>query len=129
MLFRRSRIALGLVMTVSLAARAQSPQPAPTAADITRYAQLLSMADTRQLDTLLIDHALASRWPSLRAAAALAIGQVGAERGMVDAPRLRTLLNDKDASVAANAAYAVGLLRDSASIRTLSAALSSNHLV
>jgi len=87
------------------------------------------MTDTRQLDTQLIDRALASRWPSLRSAAALAIGQIGAERGRIGVQRLLTLLTDKDATVAANAAYALGLLRDSASIASLNAALSSKREV
>ena len=93
------------------------------------YAQLMAMTDTRQLDTVLIDRALAARWPALRAAATLAIGQVGDERAVLRASRLRALLADKDASVAANAAYAIGLLRDSASIAALSTVLSANHEV
>ncbi|HEX6627259.1 MAG TPA: HEAT repeat domain-containing protein, partial [Gemmatimonadaceae bacterium] len=87
------------------------------------FAQLLAMTDTRHLDTGLIDGLLAAGPPAVRAAAALAIGQVGREQGMPGAARLRALLRDKDAHVAANAAYALGLLRDSASIDALAEAL------
>jgi len=104
-------------------------QRSPTPSEQAGYAQLLSMTDTRQLDTQLIDRALASNWLPLRAAAGLAIGQVGPERGIVGVARLRSLLTDKEPSVAANAAYAIGLLRDSASIPALSTAVSSIHEV
>jgi cyclophilin family peptidyl-prolyl cis-trans isomerase/HEAT repeat protein len=48
---------------------------------------------------------------------------------MAGASRLRALLKDRDAAVAANAAYALGLLRDTTSIAALSAALPLNHEV
>jgi HEAT repeat protein len=87
------------------------------------------MTDTRQLDTVLINSALSNKWRPLRAAATLAIGQVGAEHGMSGAARLRTLLGDPDVAVGANAAYALGLLRDTAAIADLNAALGANHVV
>ena len=87
------------------------------------FAQLLAMTDARQLDTNLIDGLLAAGPPAVRAAATLAIGQIGRDQGMAGASRLRVLLRDKDAHVASNAAYALGLLRDSASIDALAAAL------
>src|SRR5437868_2982155 len=108
---------------------AQKLPPGVGQREMRLYAQILAMSDTRQLDTALIDRALAESWPALRAAATLAIGQVGAERAMPRISRLRALLSDKDVSVAANAAYAIGLLRDSASIAALSTALSANHEV
>jgi cyclophilin family peptidyl-prolyl cis-trans isomerase/HEAT repeat protein len=97
--------------------------------EVDLYAQLLAMTDTRQLDTTLIERALASKWAPLRAAATLAIGQVGSERGSAGAPRLRALLKDRDPQVAANAAYALGLLRDTASIAQLSAAVALDREV
>ncbi|HYS69816.1 MAG TPA: HEAT repeat domain-containing protein, partial [Gemmatimonadaceae bacterium] len=108
---------------------AQKLPPSVGQREMRLYAQLLAMTDTRQFDTALIDRALAESWPALRAAATLAIGQVGAERAMPRISRLRALLTDKDVTVAANAAYAIGLLRDSASIAALSTALSANHEV
>jgi cyclophilin family peptidyl-prolyl cis-trans isomerase/HEAT repeat protein len=97
--------------------------------EVNLYARLLAMTDTRQLDTVLISRALATKWPPLRAAATLAIGQIGAERGLRGAPLLRALLKDADPTVAGNAAYALGLLRDTASIGDLSRALSANNEV
>jgi cyclophilin family peptidyl-prolyl cis-trans isomerase/HEAT repeat protein len=127
MLFRKA-IAFTLAASAFSVARAQQTPQGPTASDVGTYSSLLAMTDTRQLDTLLIDKALGSRWQTLRAAAALAIGQVGPERGMAGAARLRGLLRDSQMSVAANAAYALGLLRDSTSIGALRLQ-ASNHVV
>src|SRR5215210_4729481 len=99
------------------------------APDVGHYARLLAMTDTRQLDTALVSRALSRSWTPLRAAATLAIGQVGVASGMSGAPRLRGLLTDSEPAVAANAAYALGLLRDSSSITDLSRALSANTAV
>ncbi|MDQ6718748.1 MAG: peptidylprolyl isomerase, partial [Gemmatimonadota bacterium] len=93
--------------------------------ELTTYARLLAMTDTRTLDLPLVERALSAKWRPLRAAAALAIGQVGAPTGTPGAARLRALLRDRDAAVAANAAYALGLLRDTASVATLTAVLGS----
>jgi len=97
--------------------------------DARLYAQLLAMADTRRLDLALVDRALSSRWKPLRAAATLAIGQVGRDQRLNGAGRLRTLLTNEDSDIAGNAAYALGLLRDSASVSQLARALSSNPAV
>lgn len=94
--------------------------------DAKLYARLLAMTDTRTLDTTLIDRTLASSWRPLRAAAALAIGQIGAGKGMAGARRLRTLLRDSDPTVRANGAYALGLLRDSTSITPLTAVINND---
>jgi cyclophilin family peptidyl-prolyl cis-trans isomerase/HEAT repeat protein len=101
----------------------------PSANEVALYAQLLSMTDTRQLDTLLVARALASSWSPVRAAAALAIGQVGADIGRAGAERLRSLLTDNDSAVAADAAYALGLLHDTAGISALEMTLRRNDLV
>lgn len=128
---RLRSITLGLVVALAFAptADAQRLPPAIGAREVTLYARLLSMTDTRQLDMPLVERALGSKWRPLRAAATLAIGQVGRDHGMAGARRLRTLLKDRDARVAANAAYALGLLRDSAAITDLSAALTGNQEV
>lgn len=89
--------------------------------DIQTYARLLQMADARRLDTAIVQRALHSPSRPLRAAATRAIGQV---HGYTMAPLLRTLLADEDTAVAANAAFALGLLsRDSASMPALASAL------
>lgn len=112
---------LGFVCAIQAAA--QSPAGRPEPAAISLYARLLSMTDTRQLDSALVGQSLASGWRPLRAAATIAIGQVGREKGLALAPRLRDLLRDPDTSVAANAGYALGLLRDSSSIPALAGSL------
>src|SRR5256885_14971242 len=115
--------------SIAASAVAQRPTSRVTVSDQRTFAQLLAMTDTRELDTTLVDRALVSNWQALRAAAALAIGQVGAEQGLSRVLRLRELTRDSDTSVAANAAYALGLLHDTASISALSGALAGNHKV
>ena len=107
----------------ALEASAQRPAARVSDADVALYAQLMAMTDTRTLDMALVERALARKWRPLRAAAALAIGQVGEEVGAKGGPRLRPLLGDSDPNVAANAAYAIGLLRDSLAVADLSATL------
>ena len=81
---------------------------------------LIGSADARQLDTALLRAAIRSPAGDVRAAAALAVGQV---QGRALAPALRSLLTDGDTAVAAAAAFALGLLRDTAGIDALAAAL------
>ena len=105
------------------APRADAPLPS---SEVQLAARLLGMADSRRIDSVLIDDALGARGSWVRAAAALAIGQVHA-RPL--AGRLQSLLADADTAVAANAAYALGLLRDSASVPALDAALDAAPVV
>ena len=100
-------------LTVALAAcagRAAGAGAAAPAPDARLLAELLRASDARRADTLLLDRALAAADPPARRAAALALGQlrVGAR-----VARLQSLLVDPDTGVAANAAFALGLLRDS----------------
>jgi HEAT repeat protein len=74
------------------------------------------MTDARTVDSGLIAAALGSRSSPLRAAGALAIGQLHARAQI---PRLLSLLSDPDTVVAANAAFALGLLRDSTAVAAL----------
>ncbi|MBA3645825.1 MAG: peptidylprolyl isomerase [Gemmatimonadaceae bacterium] len=121
---RSLKFALGLVLCLpALSAHAQKLPGGLNQKELNVYARLLAMTDTRTLDMVLVDRALAAKWRPLRAAAALAVGQVGSPAGMPGAPRLRTLLTDRDPAVAANAAYALGLLRDSASVTALAGAV------
>jgi cyclophilin family peptidyl-prolyl cis-trans isomerase/HEAT repeat protein len=93
------------------------------------YARILAMTDSRTFDRALVDSALTSGWAPLRAAATLAIGQVGSTHGMAGAGVLRVLLTDRDQTVSSNAAYALGLLRDTSSVNELFAALSTSPRV
>ncbi|HEY8166051.1 MAG TPA: peptidylprolyl isomerase [Gemmatimonadaceae bacterium] len=108
-------------------ARAQQPADA-AAQNVLLYARVLSMTDNRTYSAPTIDSALASSWAPLRRAAALAIGQL-AQRGMPGAATLGRLLSDLDEEVGANAAYALGLLRDSASVADLTHALDGPAVV
>ena len=104
----------------SLHAQQAPPSSAPrstlTADDVRTWARLLAMTDTRAIDEAVIASALASSSSPLRAAGALAIGQVKARAQL---PRLIGLLSDPDTSVAGNAAFALGLMRDSTTIGAL----------
>jgi cyclophilin family peptidyl-prolyl cis-trans isomerase/HEAT repeat protein len=122
---RAARLALAavLVVTVAQGASAQRMRASSSRRDVALYARLLAMTDSRTFDRPLVDSALATGWAPLRAAAALSVGQVGATHGIAGAPLLRDLLNDRDLTVASNAAYALGLLRDSSSVPALGAAL------
>ena len=121
-----SRLLVSALVLVTATHAAVAQRPSLSNADVRLYAQLLTMTDSRQLDTALINRMLASQSPPLRAAATLAIGQVGAEQGARGAERLRALLSDADPNVAGKAAYALGLLRDVASIKSLTDALRSS---
>ena len=109
-------IRLGLLLGIVLGVAALPAQ----GVDVTRYAKLLKMADERRLDSALVLEILAKGTSVERAAAARAVGQV---QGGAMAPKLRTLLADRDTAVAANAAFALGLLKDSASVSALARAL------
>jgi cyclophilin family peptidyl-prolyl cis-trans isomerase len=125
----RKTLALFFSLLLPALAGAQRQTAAPATRDVNIYARLIAMTDTRTLDLPLVEEALGRRWRPLRAAAALAVGQVGADVGMPGATRLRSLLGDTDAKVAANAAYAIGLLRDSLAVADLSAVLDWNKEV
>ena len=118
-----SSIAAVLAVVLSSSCAEAQSRRAPSDRDIRLYARLMAMTDSRTLDRALVDSSLASSWAPLRAATALAIGQTGAARGMAAVVVARGLVADRDLTVASNAAYALGLLRDSAGIGTLASAL------
>ena len=121
---RSHRLAAAIALLVPFAsAFAQKLPVGLNQKELTTYARILAMTDTRTLDMPLVERGLAAKWRPLRAAAALAIGQVSAPTGTPGAPRLRALLKDRDPAVAANAAYALGLLRDTASVTALADAV------
>ena len=128
MRFRNQLPLAVLLLAASTVASGQRLPSGAGAEEVILYARLLAMTDTRQLDTALVARALSSRWQPLRAAATLAIGQIG-EPGLPGVARLRALLKDSDVNVAGNAAYALGLLRDTVSIGDLGAALTASREV
>ncbi|MBL0941059.1 MAG: peptidylprolyl isomerase [Gemmatimonadaceae bacterium] len=88
--------------------------------EVRRDARLLMMVDQRQPDTLLLDSLLRDVSAERRARAALAIGQL---RIRARFPQLRQLLLDGDTSIAANAAYAIGIGRDTVGVLALARAI------
>jgi cyclophilin family peptidyl-prolyl cis-trans isomerase/HEAT repeat protein len=124
----KSLIAFACLTVLSVRADAQTAR-APSQNEIALYSRLMSMTDSRSWDKPLVESALASTWRPLRAAGALAVGQIGRARGLPGLAILHPLLKDSDTEVGANAAYALGLLRDSVSIGPLVAALAGSPAV
>lgn len=91
-----------------------APSPAPvrelTAADADRFAALLAIADGRRDDTAAVNGALARGSEPVRIEAVLVLGQNHLHDA---APRLQQAVRGRDTAVAATAAYALGLMRDS----------------
>lgn len=120
----RPRRALAALIAAALACTPRAGgAPAPSRAaslDVAEYARLLQMEDARRLDTALVRAALASPSSPERAQAVLAVGRV---HGSAMAPVVRALVADRDTAVAADAAFALGLLRDSAGVGILERAL------
>lgn len=112
--------ALAIVIASAGGAQQRAGGPRLPRGDERALARILAMADARRLDTALVDSVFAGGGPHLRAATARAVGQVG---GAARAPALRTLLADPDTAVGAEAAFALGLMRDSAAVPALAAAL------
>lgn len=92
----------------------------PSALDVRHDARLLAMLDVRRADTLLVDTLLADPDPDRRARTALAIGQL---RLRARFPQLRRLLTDGDTLIAANAAFALGVAKDSDAVSALARAV------
>ncbi len=84
------------------------------------YARVLATADARRPDTAALLAGVRSTSPALRRAATLAVGQTKARAA---ASAIRALLADADTGVAARAAFALGMLRDTASVDALAAIL------
>jgi cyclophilin family peptidyl-prolyl cis-trans isomerase len=93
-----------------------------TDADVLLVARLLEAADTRRRDTLLVDEALSSKVSYVRSVGARLIGQ---NTMAARSTAARVLVTDPDTAVAADAAFSLGLLRDSSATATLVAALAA----
>ena len=125
----RSRVAVALVAAALACTPRGGSAPAPSrgaSIDVAAYARLVQMEDARRIDTALVLASLHSGRSAERARAVLAVGQVH-DRAM--APAVRALLADADTAVAANAAFALGLLRDSAGVAALEPALGATPVV
>lgn len=77
-------------------------------------ARLLRIEDTRHDEAAFLEAALASSSSRVRSLAALAAGRIG---GTMHRPALRRLASGRDAQVAADAIFALALLRDTASLQ------------
>ena len=109
-------VSAGAAAPVSVPTRAPAATLADT--DVARYATLLAMADARQPDSAGLVRAIRSKSSPLRVDAVRAVGQLHVD-GL--APKLRQLLRDRDTTVAATAAFSLGLLRDTESVIALAA--------
>jgi cyclophilin family peptidyl-prolyl cis-trans isomerase/HEAT repeat protein len=100
-----------------------SPQRAAALsdADVAALAAVIAAADARRADTSAIDAGLRSATALVRASSVRAIGQIGIT---TRAGVARSLVADPDTMVAADAAFALGSMRDSAAAPTLASALS-----
>src|SRR5580765_4513865 len=104
-----ARCAGGGPPATSGAPEAPRAAPARFASPDEAEAALLDLEDRRALDTAILSSAASSGDAAIRARAALAIGRIGADRGM---PIARPLLADKAPEVRAMAAFAYQLLGD-----------------
>jgi cyclophilin family peptidyl-prolyl cis-trans isomerase/HEAT repeat protein len=112
-----------LALAVALLAGCRSlPHPA-TDTGLASRARLIRIEDTRLIDEGFLDSAFHSPEVSVRRAAALSAGRIGAR---VQTPALRTLATDRDPRVASAAFYALGLLKDTASVSLAAAGLRSS---
>lgn len=88
--------------------------------DVRHDARLMAMLDVRRADTLLVDTLLADADPDRRARTALAIGQLRIRSRF---PQLRRLLTDGDTLIASNAAFALGVAKDTMAVAALARAI------
>ncbi len=92
------------------------PALAQDAAVVEAVAPLLRAEDARRWAVADLDAGIRSTEPLVRRSAAMAVGRIGDLRGTA---LLVPMLQDRDSTVQAVAAFALGLLRDSAAIRPL----------
>ncbi|HET6764493.1 MAG TPA: HEAT repeat domain-containing protein, partial [Longimicrobiaceae bacterium] len=85
---------------------ASGPGARPTASEITALATLIRLEDRREWDEAALQNLAASPSPLVRAHAALAAGRIGDKHAT---PLLTRMLADGDTTVAADAAFALGL--------------------
>lgn len=120
---RSSRLAL---LLLALGCRPGPLSTGATSADVADRARLLRIEDTRRDERAFLDSALAATSPVTRAAAALTAGRIG---GVAHRDRLRALVADSDPRIAANALFALAMLKDSASVPLAARALHRDVVV
>ena len=106
-----ARCSVGLALALAVGCRT-APVAMPNV-DVSSRARLIRIEDTRRIEATFLDSALRSPDGSMRRAAALTAGRVGARAQLA---ALRTLTTDPDARVAAAAFYALGLIKDTAAV-------------
>ncbi|MFL5620291.1 MAG: peptidylprolyl isomerase [Gemmatimonadaceae bacterium] len=116
----KRRCSATLILVVALAAGCRTAAVATLDVGVAERARIIRIEDTRRIDAPFLDSALRSPDGSLRRAAALAAGRVGA-RGQLTA--LRMLTTEPDARVAGAAFYALGLMKDTAAVALASTGL------
>jgi cyclophilin family peptidyl-prolyl cis-trans isomerase/HEAT repeat protein len=119
--------ALAALLTLALATAAlpaAAQHPALGARQVDVAARLLRLEDRREYDEATLASA-AGGGPELRRRAALAAGRIGDRRAT---PLLVTFVADRDSAVAASAAFALGLMRDTAAVPALAATLRTGDI-
>src|SRR5688572_4114226 len=124
-----------LAMLVLIAGCASAPPPPPpppppvvilpdpmTVREIDAATTFIQLEDRREYVSEFFAAAAAAPEPSIRARAALAAGRIAAPPSR---EFVRNLLSDPDTMVAASAAFAAGLLRDTTAVPLLAALLDS----
>jgi cyclophilin family peptidyl-prolyl cis-trans isomerase/HEAT repeat protein len=94
--------------------------PRASTDELSPRARLIRIEDTRRVDSAFLDSALRAPAASVRRAAALTVGRIGARQSVV---ALRRLVSDGDPRVGSAALYALSLLKDTASATLAGAAL------
>ena len=105
-----------LATLATLAALNGSPAHAQGEASIETIASLIQLEDTRRWDAAVLQRALSDADTMVRARAAMTVGRLGDLRGTT---LVLPLLEDPEVSVRPAAAFALGLLRDTAAVEPL----------
>lgn len=120
----RASLLLALVLVVSAVLTA-APQRRPDlqAADIDAIAELLKLEDTRTFDEATLARHLASAHPEVKRRAIIAVGRIVNPRGPA---LLEGLRNDPSPDVVATVVFALGQIKDPATVPWLGQMLSSS---
>jgi HEAT repeat protein/cyclophilin family peptidyl-prolyl cis-trans isomerase len=118
----RTACLLGLLLVIAQTAPAAQQRRPLASADIDNIATLLKLEDTRQFDEAVLTKIAASAHPEVRRRAALSIGRIADVKGSA---LLATLRADSSLDVRATAVFAMGQLKDPASVAWLGTTLSA----